>query len=116
VLGGYFAWLRLPDGLARDAKVLAERCLAEGVIIAAGKLFEVPGIGGQVDGFGRHVRLCWAWEDEELLAKGVNRVANIVEAVLKEQKLIEGGEASDASEESEGWVHVDRGKEKDAIE
>ena len=116
VLGGYFAWLRMPDVLECDARSLAGRCLARGVIIAAGELFEVPGTGGQGGRFGRHVRLCWAWEHGGLLAEGVRKIADVVEAIMKEHKLKEAGEGSDASEESEGWVRVDRGKEEDAIE
>ena len=41
VIGGYFTWLSLPSGLMRSAELLAQRCKEEeGVVIAAGKIFE----------------------------------------------------------------------------
>ena len=47
VIGGYFTWLTLPEKLDRSAQMLANRCKAdENVIVAAGKIFEVPGDEG----------------------------------------------------------------------
>ena len=83
VVGGYFTWLGLPEGL--KAEPLAQRCREEeNVVIAAGKIFEVPGDEGERSKFERHVRFCWAWEEEWKLEEGVKRVGKVAERMLEE--------------------------------
>jgi DNA-binding transcriptional MocR family regulator len=79
VVGGYFIWLELPRHLRGTA--LATRCQQEeGLIIAPGKIFEVPGDAAvQCDG---NIRLCFAWEDEPLLSEGVRRIADVARRML----------------------------------
>ena len=79
IIGGYFAWLSLPSEI--KATDLVRKCREdENVIIAGGKLFEVP--GDEIK-FERSIRLCWAWEDETLLEEGVRRVGKAARTLLK---------------------------------
>lgn len=109
-LGGYFTWVQLPEGVS--AKVFAGRCKEdEGVVVAGGGLFEIPGDGSvasgegsakedqerNVDGsdglrFDGFVRLCWAWVEEDELVEGVQRVARCLQGILKESDGGMGGE------------------------
>ncbi|KAI7482225.1 PLP-dependent transferase [Hortaea werneckii] len=75
IVGGYFVWLKLPDRMTATA--LASACKREGVVIAPGTIFEVPG-DRETAGFDGHMRLCFAWEDEGKLEEGVVRVAGVV--------------------------------------
>jgi DNA-binding transcriptional MocR family regulator len=83
VIGGYFTWLTLPEKLKTAAEALARRCREEGdVIIAAGKIFEVPGDDGvQFEG---NVRLCWSWEEEDRLEEGVKKIGLVAMKMLEE--------------------------------
>ncbi|KAI7265746.1 PLP-dependent transferase [Hortaea werneckii] len=75
IVGGYFVWLKLPGRMTATA--LASACKREGVVIAPGTIFEVPG-DRETAGFDGHMRLCFAWEDERKLEEGVARVAGAV--------------------------------------
>jgi DNA-binding transcriptional MocR family regulator len=89
VAGGYFVYVRLPPGIS--AAVLAARaekragvvvqtegmCLVPRVAGTSGELKGVP--GGEGD---RHVRLCFAWEDETVLVEGIHRLAGILRDIL----------------------------------
>ncbi|KAI7174508.1 PLP-dependent transferase [Hortaea werneckii] len=75
VVGGYFVWLKLPGRMTATA--LASACKREGVVIAPGTIFEVPGDRETAD-FDGHMRLCFAWEEEGNLEEGVVRVAGVV--------------------------------------
>lgn len=98
VVGGYFIWLGLPSTLS--AEELTQRCQdEESLVIAPGRIFEVPGDGSLR--FERSVRLCFAFEQEEMLGEGVRRMG----AVAK--RMLEGGE--DGVE----YVVVERGNGDD---
>lgn len=76
VVGGYFIWLTLPESLS--ARVLAAEAEEdENVIIAPGSLFGVDSDSTGED-FERGIRLCFAWEDEEKLGEGIERLARTV--------------------------------------
>ncbi|KAI6891521.1 PLP-dependent transferase [Hortaea werneckii] len=75
IVGGYFVWLKLPGRMT--AKALASACKREGVVIAPGTIFEVPGDRETAD-FDGHMRLCFAWEEEGKFEEGVVRVAGVV--------------------------------------
>jgi DNA-binding transcriptional MocR family regulator len=89
VYGGYFVWMTLPPeatGTATwpTAKVVAERCRAdENLMIGNGELFEVHGDEGAVR-FDNAIRLCFAWEDEEDLRDGVERLGRVIRKMLDE--------------------------------
>lgn len=81
IVGGYFTWLELPEGLTAEA--LATRCRKDAnVIIAPGNLFEVP--GDDSIAFRHSIRLCWAWEEESRLQRGVEQVAGIAKKMVHE--------------------------------
>jgi len=75
VVGGFFIWLTLPDDV--HASAFEQRCRdEENVAIAPGGMFEVP--GDDAMSFDHSVRLCLAFEDEHLLAEGVERMAAVL--------------------------------------
>lgn len=93
VVGGYFVWLALPTPLIADA--LAIKCAEEGVIVAPGGLFEVPGDEDAAK-FDGHIRLCFAWERysaeddaKNSLEEGVRRVAAAARKMLCESNSSE---------------------------
>jgi DNA-binding transcriptional MocR family regulator len=89
VIGGYFTWLALPEKLRTGAQALATRCQKEeNVIVAAGKIFEVPGDDSVK--FEGNVRLCWSWEEEERLEEGVRRVGVVAKKMLEEVESGDG--------------------------
>lgn len=78
VVGGFFVWLSLPEGLT--AADLARVCREEEeVIVAHGGMFEVP--GDEAVKFEGNVRLCFAWEEVERLVEGVKRIGRAAERV-----------------------------------
>jgi DNA-binding transcriptional MocR family regulator len=79
VVGGFFVWLSLPEGLAAAefARVCREE---EGVVVAEGGMFEVPGDEGVR--FEGNVRLCFAWEERERLVEGVRRMKKAAEKLM----------------------------------
>ncbi|KAL4987355.1 pyridoxal phosphate-dependent transferase [Aspergillus falconensis] len=83
VAGGYFIWAALPGPLR--ASDLAPVALQDhGVRVAAGDLFRVQGdpTAGKNE-FGSFVRLCFAWEPEERLAEGVQRLACAIRQMIE---------------------------------
>jgi DNA-binding transcriptional MocR family regulator len=95
VAGGYFLWLTLPEGL--DAQKIARRAKAEeDLIVAEGALFKVQGDEeGPGMGFERDMRICYAWEDEDKLAEGIERLARIIKSMLSgDTGSLNGGRTS----------------------
>ncbi|OCK92211.1 PLP-dependent transferase [Cenococcum geophilum 1.58] len=76
VVGGYFIWLTLPSSL-RGAVVAQRAKEEENLIVAQGDLFEVPGDTDHAS-FPHDLRLCFAWEDEDKLAEGIQRLASVI--------------------------------------
>jgi DNA-binding transcriptional MocR family regulator len=89
VFGGYFIWFELPEGMSaeRVAMLAKER---ENLIVAQGDMFEVYGDEEAVR-FERWVRVCFAWEDEELLVEGIERLGRVVRDMLR-RSMREGEE------------------------
>ncbi|RMZ68613.1 aminotransferase [Pyrenophora seminiperda CCB06] len=91
VVGGYFIWLTLP--LPLEGAAVAQRAKEDvNLAVAQGKMFEVPG-DNEYTGtcFGNDVRVCFAWEEEEMLAEGIERLATIISRMLDEEAT--GGKA-----------------------
>jgi DNA-binding transcriptional MocR family regulator len=80
VFGGYFIWFRLPEGM-RAERVAARAKESENLIVAQGDMFEVYG-DEQAVRFELWVRVCFAWEEEELLVEGIERLARVVSDVM----------------------------------
>ena len=79
VFGGYFIWLLLPTSIS--ATTLASRCLEEeNLVIASGHLFEVQGDTSLQ--FQNEARLCFAWEGENELQEGVERMGRALRGMV----------------------------------
>ncbi len=74
--GGFFTWVRLPDGI--DAAAMLPRAVAERVAYVPGTAFHADGRGGD------HVRLSFCFPTPERLVEGVRRLTSVVKA---EQEL-----------------------------
>lgn len=98
VVGGYFVWLTLPRPL--KGALVAERAKEdENLIVAQGEMFEVPGDTEHAH-FERDLRICFAWEDEAMLAEGIERLGSVIRAMQNEgegdgDKTANGGKQGD---------------------
>ena len=76
IMGGYFAWLKLPEPLrAPEIAVAAQQ--DEDLLIAPGSASAVWGDEAAVD-LSRNIRLCFSWEDEDSLVEGIERLARVI--------------------------------------
>ena len=82
VVGGYFIWLSLPAPLQAE-EVAGRAREEENLIIAPGSIFAVYGDEKVVD-LERKVRVCFSWEEESMLAEGIQRLARVISAMLGE--------------------------------
>jgi DNA-binding transcriptional MocR family regulator len=81
VFGGYFIWFELPEGMSA-ARVATRAKEDQNLIVAHGNLFEVYGDEDAVK-FHRWIRVCFSWEDEEILEEGIRRLAEVVKNISK---------------------------------
>ncbi|KAL3419623.1 aminotransferase [Phlyctema vagabunda] len=89
VAGGFFTYITLPSDLP-DTKILAARAFEEyNLRVAYGEIFEVRGDeqSGKRPGreFDHSLRLCWAWEKDEVLQAGIQRLAALIKTIRREQ-------------------------------
>lgn len=84
VVGGYFIWLTLPSPL-KGADVAQRAKQDDNLVVAQGEMFEVPG-DTEHDGtsFSNDIRVCFAWEEEDMLGEGIERLASVISRMLKE--------------------------------
>ncbi|KFA67281.1 hypothetical protein S40285_08837 [Stachybotrys chlorohalonatus IBT 40285] len=83
IVGGYFVWLSLPEPL--EADLVKRHCWEQqNLIVAPGTLFNVRGDESVVD-LKRNLRLCFAWEDEDVLQEGIRRLAVTITALLNKE-------------------------------
>lgn len=75
--GGYFIWLRLRRQDIPAAELASRAMAAENLVVPPGSMFRVKGDEAAVP-FDHHVRLCFAWEDEDHLDEGVRRLARVL--------------------------------------
>ncbi|KAK8098931.1 PLP-dependent transferase [Apiospora kogelbergensis] len=79
--GGFFLWLQLPPGL--DGARVAARCATSAALaVLPGVAFEVP--SDRHGKLGPYLRLCFAWEEEANIRRGIQRLATVVGAMLSE--------------------------------
>ncbi len=70
--GGFYVWMRLPEGL--DAKAMLPRAVSSRVAY-------VPGTGFYADGQGaEYMRLSYCLPEPDRIAEGVRRLAGVIEA------------------------------------
>lgn len=80
-MGGFFAYLRLPDDLPTARTVAAFALRQHNLRIAFGHMFTVIGDQGSTvraeaaGGFANCVRLCWAWHEDVVIEEGIERLA-----------------------------------------
>lgn len=89
VAGGYFVWLTLPSPLKASevVRVAQER---ESLIVADGKIFEVPGDSAQIN-FPCDIRLCFSWEALDRLGEGIERLARVIQQLQRGEVLDDHG-------------------------
>ncbi|KAK7534832.1 pyridoxal phosphate-dependent transferase [Phyllosticta citribraziliensis] len=90
VAGGYFVWLSLPAPLTgvEVARIAREE---QNLIVAEGQMFEVPGDSARIN-FPRDVRVCFAWEPEDMVEQGIQRLGQVIQEVQRRgQTVAEGG-------------------------
>ncbi len=73
--GGFYVWLRLPDGI--NAKAMLPRAISSRVAYVPGTGFYADGSGGQ------YARLCYSLPDPDRIAEGIRRLASVVETEMQ---------------------------------
>jgi 2-aminoadipate transaminase len=72
--GGFYVWLRLPEGI--DSKAMLPRAVSSRVAY-------VPGTGFYADGSGTdHIRLSYCFPEPDRIREGVRRLASVIEAEI----------------------------------
>jgi 2-aminoadipate transaminase len=73
--GGFYVWLRLPDGV--DAKAMLPRAISSRVAYVPGTGFYADGSGGQ------YARLCYSFPSPDRIAEGIRRLASVIETEIQ---------------------------------
>ena len=82
IYGGYFIWLSPSEKDALKSKSVADAALEEeNLVFGYGNMFTVHGDEGRAD-FSRDFRLCFAWESEDNLVDGVQRLGSLIARML----------------------------------
>ena len=83
IAGGYFIWLSLP-GRLKSKRIYKQALEEENLTIIAGTLFKVDGDEqNEETQFEKDLRLCYAWEDADVLEEGVMRLARVIKRELE---------------------------------
>jgi DNA-binding transcriptional MocR family regulator len=82
ILGGFFLYLTLPPHVVAD-EVAAVALKEYNLRLLTGGMMAVRGSTPSSPLLARGVRLCWAWEEADLIVEGMSRLA----AVLREKFL-----------------------------
>ncbi|ORY01819.1 aromatic amino acid aminotransferase [Clohesyomyces aquaticus] len=82
--GGYFLYIMLPVDFSTRGSELAALALKEhNLKFAYGDMFRIEGDAGSAErggqGFGRGIRLSWAWHPSEEISEGIQRLAKIIQ-------------------------------------
>lgn len=77
--GGFYTWVRLPDGL--DAKAMLPRAVTNLVAYVSGTAFYADGQGAD------HIRLSFCYPPPERIREGVRRLAGVVRSELELTEL-----------------------------
>jgi 2-aminoadipate transaminase len=73
--GGFYVWLRLPDGV--HAKAMLPRAISSRVAYVPGTGFYADGSGGQ------YARLCYSFPDPGRITEGVRRLASVIQTEIQ---------------------------------
>ncbi|KAH7171428.1 pyridoxal phosphate-dependent transferase [Dactylonectria macrodidyma] len=99
IAGGYFLYITFPDGFPTADALATWAKTSQALTIAPGSIFTVRGDEGSDQRsrttFGRGARLSWAWNDENIIVEGIQRLAVVVQDALDGKvQQNEGGEQS----------------------
>ncbi|KAH6989297.1 pyridoxal phosphate-dependent transferase [Ilyonectria sp. MPI-CAGE-AT-0026] len=98
IAGGYFLYITFPDGLPPADELATWAKTSQALTIAPGSIFTVRGDEGSDrrsrTTFGRGARLSWAWNSEEVIVEGIQRLAVVVQDALdgKVEQNEDGGQ------------------------
>jgi DNA-binding transcriptional MocR family regulator len=73
--GGFFVWLRLPEGI--NSKAMLPRAISSRVAYVPGTGFYADGSGGQ------YARLCYSLPDPDRIGEGIRRLAAVIETEVQ---------------------------------
>jgi len=73
--GGFYVWLRLPDGV--NAKAMLPRAISSRVAYVPGTGFYADGSGGQF------ARLCYSFPDPGRITEGIRRLASVIQTEVQ---------------------------------
>ena len=73
--GGFYVWLRLPDGI--NSKAMLPRAISSRVAYVPGTGFYADGSGGQ------YARLCYSLPDPDRIGEGIRRLAAVIETEMQ---------------------------------
>ncbi len=73
--GGFYVWLRLPDGV--NAKAMLPRAISSRVAYVPGTGFYADGSGGQF------ARLCYSFPDPGRITEGIRRLSSVVQTEIQ---------------------------------
>lgn len=83
IVGGYFVWITVPATLDSD-NLVQRASKEENLVLLAGTTFQVHGAAAtsETNSFINNIRICFSWEEEELLAEGIKRLARVLRRSL----------------------------------
>lgn len=87
--GGFYIWLRIPDGL--DAKAMLPRAITAKVAYVSGTAFYNDGNGKD------HMRLSFCYPTPERIVEGVRRLAGVIDRELETINLFNDADAEPTS-------------------
>jgi len=83
--GGFFLYLHFPNHLPPVTEIASFAESGFNLKFAPGAIFTVMGDSGSQEraktSFGEGARLCWAWNEEDILVEGIQRLALVVKTV-----------------------------------
>ncbi|KAF4341705.1 plp-dependent transferase [Fusarium beomiforme] len=90
VAGGFFIYLTIPNGLLVSSAELAALALERYKLkFAFGAMMAVEGDNSSIErggrGYGKGIRLCWAWHSEKEIFEGIERLAALVRELKQGQ-------------------------------
>ncbi|KAK2593490.1 Valine--pyruvate aminotransferase [Conoideocrella luteorostrata] len=85
IYGGYFIWLTPEEGITLSSKLVAEVAVGEeNLAIGYGCMFEVRGDEESAQ-FRGDIRLCFAWEPEDVMIEGIERLGRLLKRMLDDK-------------------------------
>ncbi|RDA92152.1 hypothetical protein CP533_5628 [Ophiocordyceps camponoti-saundersi (nom. inval.)] len=92
--GGYFVWLSATTTPLPPPKLIAEAAMRDAnLVIGPGTMFEVRGDDRRTR-FEAEIRLCFAWEEEDALVQGVQRLGLLLKRMREDRKYYDDLQAT----------------------